>query len=102
MNLPADKIQYIDLPDVSETFVDSFGNLAFDGQTARIELCVTRMNELHPPNAPTARKYPICRLALTPKAFLDLYNKLNQLVNVLQQQGVIQKIEQDIKNSTIQ
>ena len=102
MKLPTDKIQYIDLPDVSETFVDSVGKMIFDGQTARIELCVTRMNEPHPPDPPTARKYPACRLALTPKAFLDLYNQLHKLVNILQQQGVIQKIEQDIKNSTIQ
>jgi len=102
MKLPDDKIQYIDLPDVSETFVDSFGNMTFDGQIARIELCVTRLNEIHPPNPPTARKYPICRLALTPEAFLKLYNQLHQLVNALQQQGVIQKIEQTIKGSTIQ
>jgi hypothetical protein len=58
MKLPADKIQYIDLPDVFETFVDSFGNMTFDGQIARIELCVTRLNDPHPPNPPTARKYP--------------------------------------------
>ena len=102
MNPPTDKIQYVDLPNLSETFVDSFGNMIFDGQTARIELCVTRMNEPIPPDPPTARRHPVCRLVLTPGAFLDLYNQLHQLVDTLEKQGAIHKIEQNIKSSTIQ
>lgn len=102
MNLPSEKIQYVDLPNLPETFVDSFGSMTFDGQTARIELCVTRMNEPHPPNPPTARRLPVCRLVMTPGAFLDLFNQLQQLVETLEREGAIHKIEKDIKSSTIQ
>jgi len=102
MNIPANNIQYVDLPDVSETFVDSLHNIAFDGQTARIEFCVTRMDEPKPPKPPTAKRYPVCRLVLTPEVFLNLYNQLQGIVNTLQEQGIIQKIEQDLKGPTIQ
>jgi hypothetical protein len=102
MNLPADKIQYVDLPNLSETFADALGSMTFDGQTARMELCVTRMNEPKPPNPPTARRYPVCRLVLTPEALLELYGHLHQLVDTLEKQGAIHKIEKNIKNSTVQ
>jgi hypothetical protein len=104
MKLPEDQIRYIDLPDVSETFVDSFGTMTFDGQTARIELCVTRMdvptNPNNPPKKPTAKKYPACRLVLTPDALLDLSNNLQNIINALMKEGVIKPIQPETKGTT--
>jgi hypothetical protein len=97
MKLPEDQIRYVDLPEVSETFADSIGLVTFDGQTARIEFCVTRMDTPKPPNKPTARRYPINRLVLTPESFLNLSNQLQGIVTALEKNGVVQKIQQNIK-----
>lgn len=96
MNIPTDQIRYIDLPEVAETFVDSFGSILFDGQTARVELRVTRMDEPNPPNPPTATKYPACRLVLTPNALLELSSNLQNIINALIKQGVLKPIQPEV------
>jgi hypothetical protein len=81
-------IRYIDRPDIAETFADSVSGLVFDGQTLRIEFAVTRLDEIKP-NAPiTGRRYPACRLALSPAAALDLINRMQQIGAALAQAGV--------------
>lgn len=99
MKLPENQIRYIDLPEISETFVDSFGAMTFDGQTARIELCVQRMDMPtgipKPDHKPTVRKYTACRLVLTPDALIDLSNNLQNLIIALTKQGVIKPIQPD-------
>ncbi len=94
MELPASQVNYIDRPEISEIFVDSLGTILFDGQTARIELCVTRVDELKPPKQPTVRKYPACRLVLTPNAFLELSNNIQNIINSLIKQGVLKPVQQ--------
>jgi hypothetical protein len=101
MQIPEDSIRYIDLPDVSETFADSIGFLTFDGQIARIDFCVTRVDPPKPPEKLTARRYPVCRLALQPDAFLALYNQMQQIITDLQQQGVIKQMP-PIKKEPVQ
>jgi len=96
MKLPESQIQYVDLSDVRETFVDSFHSVMFDGQTGRIELCATRMNPPAQGGSATAKRYPVCRLAMTPEVFLNLANQLQQLLNVLEKNGVVKKIQQNI------
>ena len=84
MKLPEKQIHHIDRPKISETFVDSFGLVTFDGATTRLELCVTRLEETKPPNPPTAKKYPVCRVVLTPEATVDLFNQLHNIIILLQ------------------
>jgi len=93
MQIPEDAIRYIDRLDVSETFVDSLGLVTFDGQVARIELCVTRVDPPNPPKKITARKYPACRLAMTPDGFIGLYNALDNLIKGLEAQGLVKRGE---------
>lgn len=93
MKLPESQIHYIDRPDISETFADSFGVGTFDGATTRLELCVTRLDPPNPPKPATARKYPICRLVLTPEATVELFNQLSGLLSALQQAGLVKKQE---------
>ena len=40
---PEVKLHYIDRPDLAETFADSINALFFDGQTLRIEVGVSRV-----------------------------------------------------------
>ena len=82
---------YIDRPEISETFADFIHSLNFDGQTMRIEFCATRLEKPKPPNPPTAKQYPICRLVLTPTAAIDLFNKLQQIMSALEKSGALKR-----------
>jgi len=86
-------IRYVDRADMVETFADSVTGLIFDGQTLRIELSVTRLDEVKP-NAPiTGRRYPACRLVLSPIAAVDLINRMQQIAAALTQAGVVRAAE---------
>jgi hypothetical protein len=85
-------IRYIDRPDIAETFADSVSGLVFDGQTLRIELAVTRLDELKPNSPLTGRRYPACRLALSPAAALDLINRMQQIGAALTQAGLARTV----------
>jgi len=83
--------RFIDNPAILETFADSIHSFSFDGQTMRIEFCTTRLDEPKPQNPQTATQHPACRLVLTPTAALDLFTKLQKLVNALEQSGVLKR-----------
>jgi hypothetical protein len=82
--------RYVEQPEPRETFADSLHGIAWDGQTLRLEFCVTRY-----PDAALAgtgaelRRYPVCRLVLTAPAVAALYNRLQQTVTALAKAGVI-------------
>ena len=93
-------IRHVDLPDVAETFVDSINALYFDGQTLRIELGVTRLDNMKPNEPVTGRRYPACRLALPPVAAIELINRLQQIAAALAQAGILKQAEQPAKPKT--
>ncbi len=70
-------VTHVDIAELAETFVDNVNNVVWDGQTLRVELCVTRYP---PPDqmASGAKRYPVCRLVLTAAATADLYERLRQ------------------------
>ena len=84
-------LQYIDRPDCGETFADSVMGVTFDGQTLRIEFAVTRLDEVKPNALLTGRRYPVCRLVLTPMATGELFRRMQQvsasIAQAMQQQG---------------
>ena len=82
---------YVDIPEVSETFADSFRNFVFDGQVIRIEFCATRLDDIAPNHPPTAKQYPACRLVLTAQAMLEMYNQLGQMIGALEKEGKIKR-----------
>ncbi|HXT07734.1 MAG TPA: hypothetical protein VN715_12450 [Roseiarcus sp.] len=70
-------VNHVDIAELAETFADSVHNVVWDGQTLRIDLCVTR----YPPPeqmALGAKRYPTCRLVLTASAAADLFDRLRQ------------------------
>ena len=93
MKLPEKQIRLVDRPELSETFVDSLGLVTFDGATTRLELCVTRLDAIKPPDPPTAKKYPVCRLVITPECTVDLFNQLNNIMSILQKAGLVTRQE---------
>jgi len=93
---PKPKVEFVDRPEVSETFADSLRTVTFDGQTMRIDFCVSRVDKSKAPDPPTIRQYPACRLVLTPEAGFELFKKLEQLLSKLEEDGVIKKMEPPI------
>jgi hypothetical protein len=82
------KIEYVDVPAISETYADSVRGVMFDGQSVRLELCVTRMDE--PKNGSgqlSGRRQTACRVVLPLSAALDLSSKLGRMMNSLAKQG---------------
>lgn len=85
------QIRFVDRPDLTETFADSIHGLSFDGQTMRIDFCTVRIDPPKEPEARTGRQYPVCRMVLTPNAALDLFGRLQQVVQALEKKGAIQR-----------
>lgn len=71
-----------------EAFADCITALSYDGQSLRLEFGVTRVDEVKPNTPVTGRRYPACRLALSPAAAIDLINKMQQIANALTQAGL--------------
>lgn len=92
MQLPENQIRYMERPEISETFVDSLGVVTFDGVT-RLEMCATRLDLPKPSEKPTAKRYPVCRVVMTPEATVALFNQLQNIMNVLHQAGLVTKQE---------
>lgn len=86
------QLTHIDRPEVTETFADHVYSILFDGQTFRLELGVTRLEDpTATPGALKGKQYTACRLVLTPTAALDLAGKLNGMLQLLERQGVLKK-----------
>jgi hypothetical protein len=88
-----DKIKYVDLPDMRETFADTVHTVAWDGQTLRIEFGVTRYPDLAAGQAAQPTRHLACRLVLTPQAATALYNRLQQTMAALVKTGVVKAQE---------
>jgi hypothetical protein len=86
---PPPVIHYADRPDCQETFADSIAQVMFDGQSLRIEFCVTRLDEVKPNTQVTGRRLPAARIALTPTAAVELINRLHQVAAAMTQAGML-------------
>lgn len=82
------RIEYVEVPGVTETFADSIHSMAFDGQTFRVEFCVTRMDEPKKADAAvTGRRMTACRMVLSPAAALQLSTKLGRMMGAMARQN---------------
>jgi hypothetical protein len=78
--------------DIRETFADSLSQCVFDGQTLRLELCSTRLDEAKPPLAkPTGRRHVVARIVLTPEGAVELFNTCRQLAGQFKQAGILKE-----------
>ncbi len=75
-------IRYIDRPEIDEVFADAVTGLLYDGQTLRMEFAVTRFDEIKPNMPISGRRYPSCRLALSPAAAIPLHSAAASLCGV--------------------
>ena len=82
------KYEYVDRPEVAETFADFVNRIQFDGQTLRFEFCVSRIED-QASGGPKGTRYPACRLVLSSAAAVDLMNKMQQITANLIKAGVL-------------
>jgi hypothetical protein len=83
------KIDYVDLPELVETFSDSIHSTFFDGQSLRINFAVTRLGEYEQNQRHTGKRYPCCRLVLSPSAAVELMNRMQQIGAALTKAGIL-------------
>lgn len=93
MNIDEKQIRDVDIPDLPEIFADSLNNFSFDGQVARLEFSVLRPDHPNQERLMTARRYPTCRLILPVETFIDMANKLQDVMQSLQEQGAFKRVE---------
>jgi len=82
---------YVDRSEVTETFADSLENWFYDGTCLRMEFAVVRWDEPAPPKPPEGRRYPVCRLVMPRDTAVDIFNKLQQFMAVLEEKGMVQR-----------
>jgi hypothetical protein len=86
---PPPVIRHVDRPEIQEKFADSIDQVMFDGQSLRIEFCVTRLDEVKPNTQVTGRRLTSARVALTPMAAVELINRLHQVAAAMTQAGML-------------
>ena len=86
---PPVQFQYVDRPEVAEIFADFVSRVQFDGQTLRLEFCVSRLDDRRPSAGATGKRYPSCRLVLSAAAAVDLINKMQQITAGMIKAGVL-------------
>jgi hypothetical protein len=86
---PQIQFQYVDRPEVVETFADHVQRIQFDGQTLRLEFSVSRLEDQKTGEAASGKRYPACRLVLSTSAAVDLMNKMQQITAGLLKAGVL-------------
>jgi hypothetical protein len=86
------ELEYIDRPDVSETFVDTLQSVMYDGSSLRMEFAVHR---IAPPNAngrASNKKVTAVRLVMPLAGAIGLTSQLSGLMEALEQQGAIAEL----------
>jgi hypothetical protein len=89
------KIDYVDVPSIAETYADTVRGMVFDGQSVRLELCVTRMDEpAKDAGELTGKRQTACRVVLPLGAALDLSTKLGRMMATLAKRSAERKGKQ--------
>ena len=93
-------LEFVDRPELVETFADSVRGVMFDGSVLRVELCVTRLAGTGAAGGQASMtRQPACRLVLTATGAVELFNQLQQVMGALAQQGVVKRNEASAQNA---
>jgi hypothetical protein len=83
------RLPYVNRPDVAEAFADSIARMRYDGATLRVEFAVNRVDEVLPTGQNTGTAVTSCRLVLSAAGMIELFARLNGLMNELRAQGLL-------------
>ncbi len=94
------KLEFVDRPELVETFADSVRGVMFDGSVLRVELSVTRLADPGTAGGQASMtRQPACRLVLTASGAVELFNQLQQVMGALAQQGVVKRGDAPAQNA---
>jgi len=85
----AGELEYIDRPDVRETFVDSLESVMYDGSSLRMEFAVHRFAAPNAHGNAKNKKVTAARLIIPLSGAIGLTSQLTALLEALEQQGAI-------------
>lgn len=97
MNEQQKKPDYIVDNSVQEQFGDHIVSVFYDGANFRIEIGVTRLDQL---GGGMSTMHPVTRLVVPMPAASDLNRKLSGLFGQLEEQGVLKRAGADPANKT--
>ncbi len=86
-----DLTKLVDSDQPLETFVDSLDQSSFQAGILRLNFSVTRFGDPNPPKPMRGKRIPSARLVMTPPCAVELFNSLNQMMSVFEQQGLVQR-----------
>ena len=78
----------VDRPGLAESFSDAVGAVQFDGALTKIEFLSSWPDDPGR-GEPKIRRYPSCRLVLNVAATVELHGRLQRVVALMEQKGVI-------------
>jgi hypothetical protein len=81
--------RYVDSAHPAETFADSLHTMVWEGNTLRIEFCVTRFPDAALKGEKQPEQHPVCRLVLTAPVAAALFNRLQETMNALAKAGTV-------------
>ncbi len=85
--------RYIDRPEIGEIFADGAEHFFYGENVVKMTLSSTQWPTPKKGQTYRGQRYPVCRLVLTAKAAVEVYNQLHQFMTVFEQEGLIVKTE---------
>lgn len=100
MPKPSDHLKKVDRPEVSEIFADIVGASFFDGNVLRLQFNIARYDDpsTGKDKKPSGKIHPACRLVLPANCVPDLYHRLQQIVSLMEQKGILRRIQEEPEN----
>jgi hypothetical protein len=83
------QLQYVDRPEVSETYADSLEKAMFDGNSIKMEFVVNRLNPPVVSKPPGGKKVTSSRLVMPLAGIIQMVSQLKDIMASLEQQGII-------------
>jgi hypothetical protein len=84
-------IEFVDRPDLQWTFVDTSATSIENKTICKFEFCTLRWVQPGPGLEPSARQYPVARLAMSVSAMVELHKKLTHMLEKLEAEGVVSR-----------
>jgi len=91
--LPAPpQLTYVDRPEISELFADVLARVSCEGNTARLEFVVNRMDDPRAGKPLTGKAVTAARIIIPLPGLIDMIKKLQKIMGQLENSGVVRQV----------
>jgi hypothetical protein len=92
-SVPEFTIEFVDRPDLHWAFVDTSSTSVENKAVCKLEFSTLRWSPPGPGLQASAKQYPVCRLAMSVNAMIELHKKLTHILQQLEAEGVVNRAE---------